>query len=358
MEEIYSDIKNPASLASVEKLYKQLKKTNDTVRKKDVEKFLSGKESYTLHRHGRNRFSRRKFMFKSPGHTLMADVAYMKMYEKQNSPFLLVLMDGYSRYLTVYPLESLRASFVVNILDNFFKSNIYKYVKFFSDQGVEFTNKLVNKMYKKHNIHWYTTFSKTIKVSPVERVILTLKNKIKRYISHFNTEKYSNVLIDIVKTYNITQHRMLDNRTPLDVHLLVKWEDIKALSQKLYIHHAKKTKTVGSQLSQGQVVRIQSARHVFSRAIDVRNTYELFKVKTVNESHIPVTYTLQELDGDLIGGIFYREELTPVEDKGLYAVEVLKTRKRKGKTQYQIRYVHFKNCPLKWVEKKMLEKLN
>ena len=357
MESIYSNVKNPAGLASIDKLYKEIRKQDDSVSKEDVKKFLSSKDSYTLHHQGRIRFSRRKFMFKCPGHTLMADVAYLKPYEKENVPYLLVLMDGYSRYLSVFPLQTLKASEVVKILDQFFTNNIYKYTKFFTDAGTEFTNKLVKKMYKKHDIHWYTTFSKTIKVSPVERVILTLKNKIKRYISHFNTEKFLDVIDDIVNTYNKTTHRMLDNNTPLDVHLMVKWDDIKRLSQKLFKDANKKIQTVGNQLPVGEVVRIQSVRHTFSRAIHIRNTYEIFKVKTVNENHVPVTYTLQELDGGDIQGIFYREELTPVQDPGLYAIEILKTRKRRSKTQYLIRYVHFPSAAEQWVDKSVMKKL-
>ena len=81
------NVKNPAGLTTVEKLYKEVKKSDGTVTKKDIEKFLSSKDSYTLHRQGRTRFWRQKFMFKSPGHTLMADVAYMKPYEEENTPY-------------------------------------------------------------------------------------------------------------------------------------------------------------------------------------------------------------------------------------------------------------------------------
>lgn len=358
MEKLYSNLKNPAGLASIEKLFKAAKKSNQDITKKDVEKFLSSKDSYTLHRQNRNRFSRRKFLFTKPGHTLMADVCYMKLYEKENAPYLLFLMDGYSRYLSIYPIKSLKYSDVGTVLDNFFTTSIYKYSKFFSDEGTEFTNLKVKKLYKKHDILWYTTYSKTIKVSPVERAILTIKNKIKRYISHFNTEYYLDVLDDIVETYNKSEHRMLDNRTPLDVYLLNKWDDIESLSMILYKRHSKKVKSFGKKLSPGQVVRIQSSRRTFSRALDVRNTYELFKIKDVNEDHVPVTYNLIELDGEPIKGIFYREELTPVEDKGLYAIEILKKRKRKGKREYLIRYVHFPASPEKWVSENMLEKLN
>lgn len=287
----------------------------------------------------------------------MADVCYMKMYEDQNTPYLLILMDGYSRYLTIYPLKSLKYSDVGIVLDNFFGNNIYKYVKFFTDEGSEFKNLKIKKIYKKHNVHWYTTFSKNIKVSPVERVILTIKNKIKKYITHFNTERYLDILDDIVETYNKTKHRMLDKRTPLDVHLLNKWKEIKPLSMKLYKRHSDNVKTVGGQLSEKQVVRIQASRHTFSRTLHIANTYELFKIEKVNKDHVPVTYNLSELDGEPIRGVFYREELTPVEDKGLYAIEIIKKRKRKRKIQYLIRYVNFPASSEKWVNEEMLEKL-
>ena len=126
----------------------------------------------------------------------------------------------------------------------------------------------------------------------------------------------------------------------------------------LYKRHSKITWTVGKQISSGQVVRIQSSRHTFYRALHLQNTYELFKGNNIEKDHIPITYNLIELDGEPIKGIFYREELTPVEDKGLYAIEILKKRKRKGKREYLIRYVHFPASPEKWVSENMLEKLN
>ena len=57
---------------------------------------------------------------------------------------------------------------------------------------------------------------------------------------------------------------MLDDNTTLDVHLLVKFKDIKRLSQKLYKDHSKSVQFVGGELTIGQV-KIQTARHTFSR---------------------------------------------------------------------------------------------
>ena len=89
-------------------------------------------------------------MLKYPGHTLMGDVAYMKPYEKENVPYLLALRDGYSRNLSVYPLESLKSSDVDRILNEFLNTSIYKYEKNFTDEAVEFTSKLAKKMLKKN----------------------------------------------------------------------------------------------------------------------------------------------------------------------------------------------------------------
>ena len=83
-------------------------------------------------------------------------------------------------------------------------------------------------------------------------------------------------------------------------------------------------RTVGDQLLMGKVVSIQTVRHTFSRAFHVRNTYVLFKAKTVNDNHVSVTYTLQELDDGDNQGIFFREKLTPVQNQGLYTIERIK----------------------------------
>ena len=60
----------------------------------------------------------------------------------------MVLMDGYIRCLSVIPLQTLKANEVVKILDQVFSNNFNEYTKFFTDEGVEFTDKLAKKMYK------------------------------------------------------------------------------------------------------------------------------------------------------------------------------------------------------------------
>lgn len=358
MEKIYSDLSNPAGLGSIKKLYKEIKKRDKNVRVNDVKKFLSGKPSYTLNKLTRKKFPRRKFIFKKPGIVLAADVTYVKYYMDTNDPYILILMDAYSRYVWAYPIKTINSCVISKILDNFFKNSIYNFEKLFTDGGKEFVNKKVNKICEKYNIERYSTFQRDIKVSFLERFNRTLKEKIARYVVHFNNEKYSDVLHTFIQTYNYTNHQYLLGKSPTDVYLQNDWEQIKKISRSIYRKHSKKIKSVVNRLSRGQVVRIKNETNVFSRVYNVKNSYELFKVDKININHVPVTYLLKDLEGKKIDGIFYREELVEVDDDGLYSLSVIKKKKRKSGVFYLIKYDHYPDCEAVWIHEKQLKKLN
>ena len=93
-------------------------------------------------------------------------------------------------------------------------------------------------------------------------------------------------------------------------------------------------------------------RSFFTQATD-----ELFRVKSVNSDHNPITYTIEDLDGGEVEGIFYRRELVPVSDTGLYEIDIIKTRIKNKKRQYYVRYIHFPMSKPSWVEANQLQKL-
>ena len=103
INEIYTDLKNPASLSGVSELKKALpdKSINE------IKDYLSSNNVYTLHKKQAKKFKRRKFICSRPGAIITADVAYMHHYEKQNEGFkyLVVFIDMFSRYTHVVPCE-------------------------------------------------------------------------------------------------------------------------------------------------------------------------------------------------------------------------------------------------------------
>ena len=77
-----------------------------------------------------------------------------------------------------------------------------------SDKGTEFTNSSFQQMLSKHSIHWYSSNSET-KAACAERFIRTFKQKIYRFLTYKNTNRYVDVLQDLVLSYNHTWHRSI-----------------------------------------------------------------------------------------------------------------------------------------------------
>lgn len=356
MEKIYGDLNNPAALASVDKLYREAKVNNQDITKEDVKQFLQAQDSYTLMRVTNKKFRRRKFLFKHTGHTLLGDVAYFHFYKKSNKNvgYLLFLIDGFSRYLTILPLTSLRSTHVAPVFRNFLENNIFTYRKFFTDSGVEFRSKAMCKVYSDFNLQWYTTHSKEIKCSIAEILIKNIKIKLAKYIVHYNTETYLPVLNQIVETYNHSPHTSLQGNKPIDIHLQHDRTKQRELVKSIYARHSNKTKPFTNNLSLGQVVRLRTYKKTFTKSFYVQNTRELFKVTKVNNEHVPITYEVSDLENNQIKGIFYRQELIEAKDSGKYEIKILKERTRKKVREYLVSYIFYPDSKPQWIKQNAL----
>ena len=67
-------------------------------------------------------------------------------------------------------------------------------------------------MYEILDITWYTIHSKEITAPIAERIILTTKRKIVKFITHFNSDNVLLAIYQIVDTYNNINHRMLSHK--------------------------------------------------------------------------------------------------------------------------------------------------
>jgi hypothetical protein len=242
-------------------------------------------------------------------------------------------------------------------MNSFFKNTIHEYKKVFTDLGTEYTSKIIQDFFKSKKLKWYTVENREIKVGVVERVIRTIKSRIGKVITHFNDEKYIHLIPRIVETYNNTNHRGLKWKTPLEVHLMSDSREIVKFSMMIYKIGVKGKKSLTNLLPVGQVVRLVSSRITqgkFVKSFYIQNTEELFKISKVNINHKPITYTVTDLEGDLIKGSFYREELTIASDSGLYDIEVLKSKIVRGKKEYFIKYVNYPNSKPLWVKASIL----
>jgi hypothetical protein len=75
----------------------------------------------------------------------------------------------------------------------------------------------------------------------------------------------------------------------------------------------------------------------------------VFKVKILHPTD-PPTYGLTDYDGEDIKGKFYKEELQKVVKEAFRIENVIKTRRRAGKTEYFVKWLGYPEKFNTWVD--------
>jgi len=199
-----------------------------------------------------------------------------------------------------------------------------------SDKGTEFLNSTFQAMLQRRGIHFYTSENKDLKASVVERFNRTLKTKMYRYFTHANTQRYVDVLDDLVHSYNNTYHRSI-GMAPVEVGPHNE-DQVKARLYPL------KPKSYRWKHRVGDKVRIAMQRQPFCKGYLRDWSEKIFEIASQLPTS-PVMYEVKDLDGELIKGRFYEPELQKLlkSDSERFTIDrILKTRKRNGKIEYLV----------------------
>ena len=273
-----------------------------------------------------------------------ADLADMRALSKENDGynFLLLVIDTFSKYGWIVPLKDKKGETIVNALKEIFKESGRRPDKLWTDKGREFFNKDVRDL-----VYLYATENEE-KSSIAERWIRTMKEKMFKYFTDYNTNKYIDVLPELVEDYNNTVHSST-KLTPTDAS---KEENELKVWSNLYPDRYK-TSRLNPKFSVGDKVRITKKKTVFEKGYTTRWTEEIFTIKEIRETN-PLTYKLEDLQGEEIEGTFYEPELQKTEQQ-IYRIEKI-IKKEKGRS-----FVKWKGYPDKfnsWVDNKDLINLN
>ena len=130
----------------------------------------------------------------------------MKSFAKQNKgiKYLLTVIDLYSKFAWIVPLKDKTGLSITKAFQEIFKSK-RKPKKLWVDQGKEFLNKEFKPFLLKNNIEMYQTFNEG-KAVVIERFNRTIKEKMWRYFTEFDTNKYLDVLPKLLNEYNYSFH--------------------------------------------------------------------------------------------------------------------------------------------------------
>ena len=129
-----------------------------------------------------------------------------KLKDKNNGvQFLLVIIDVFSRFMWVEPLENKLKDTVINAFQCIFQ-RVKKPGCLRMDRGGEFTGRKVQDYFNSINIEHWTAHNDEMKANFAERVIQTLKKSLWGYIHAKKNYRYIDVLKDIIHSYNNTKH--------------------------------------------------------------------------------------------------------------------------------------------------------
>ena len=309
---VYYDPSNPAGFGGAQKLAKAT-----GVSLKKVKVWLAGQRTYTLHKPLKKKFKRSPTLVAGIDHQWQADLSDLSSLAKKNNGyrFLLCVIDIFSKYAWVVPIKDKTGATLVKA---FQKIKDRRPLRLQTDKGTEFLNRKFQTYLKKKKIHFFVTHNAETKASVVERFQRTLKQRMWRYFTYQKTERYIDVLDQLVQGYNAAKHRTI-GMAPKDVTVQNEW----LVSQRLPKDNLKKKKHDIT-----STVRLAlDKQKAFDKGYWPNWTLETFQVKPSVGSR----YRLIDGNGEPLEGSFYPEELQEVKEDKEEAYVIEKIIERRGK---------------------------
>jgi len=336
IQKMYNDPKT--GFQSLDKLRLKLKKEGVEVTNEQIGDVLQESRPFTLIHPARKKYPTRKTYAYYVDQQWQADLADMQSLAKENDGFryIMTVVDVLSRYAWAVPIKQKTGAEIVKAFESIGK--VPKLLQ--TDQGSEFYNKTVKSWLEKKGVKLFSVSSDK-KAGIVERFNRTLKNMMSRYFVQADTNKYVDVLPDLMWNYNHSFHSSL-KMTPAEA---VQNED--KARENLYGDQPEQT---SREFQIGDTVRISRVKGHFEKGYQPSWTEELFVVKRVFDTS-PKTYQLKDLMGENIKGSFYGYELEKVKDTGTYEIEkVLKEKKVNGKKWQFVKWLDYPDKFNSWIE--------
>ena len=239
--------------------------------------------------------------------TWSADLIDKSSLSKSNNyyKFILTVIDILTKYARAIPLKNKSGLSITNSFKIVLSghpqggSESRKPEKLSVDRGSEFYNKKFKSLIKEYETKLYSTYSDS-KAVFIERFNRTFLHIINKHMFINGDGNWVNILNDAVITYNNIAHSTI-NMTPVDA----------SNNPDKVRYHIKSTKAT-PKFKVGDYVRNAGKRIIFSKGYTSNWNRELFKVNEVLNTQ-PPTYKIEDMNGEIIGGEYYEQELLKSE---------------------------------------------
>ena len=235
--------------------------------------------------------------------TLSADLIDKSSLSKYNNnyKFILTVIDIFTKCAWAIPLKNKSGLSITNGFKTILSegplggSESRKPEKLWVDRGSEFYNKTFKSLLKEYETKIYSIYSdlKAVFIERFNRTLLHIMNK-PMFIN--GDGNWVNILSDAVITYNNNIHSTI-NMTPVD-----------ASNNPDKVKYTFNFKNIKPKLKVGDYVRNANKRNIFSKGYTSNWNRELFKVNEVLKTQ-PPTYKIEDINGEIIEGKYYEQEL-------------------------------------------------
>lgn len=290
-----------------------------------------------LHAPARRNYKRRHYDIRDIDETWSADLVDMQAYTDKGYKYILTVIDNFSKYAWAKPLKSKSGKDVTAAMASIFKEGRVCQ-KLHVDQGKEFYNSQFQALMTKHNVVMYSTYS-VVKASIAERFNRSIKSKMFKKFSLNGNYKWVLMLPSLVSEYNNTVHSKIKMK-PNQV------DEEKAEELKLTVYSEFQVHDLNTKFKKGDIVRISKSKTIFAKGYLPNWGTELFTITKVKRT-TPVTYELEDHQGQPIKGCFYKEELQKTKHPDVYIIE--KIIKKKGNKMY-VKWLGFDSSHNSWVD--------
>lgn len=341
----YTTPGHPIAYSGVSNIYNYYNRQVPLTR---IRNLLSGNEGYTLHKEFHQQ--QRNITYKHyKRYQFQMDLVEVQNLSPKNDGvrYLLNCIDIFTRYAFVRPLKDKSAPTVLNAFKSILQEAVTKPYMIVMDKGTEFSNKIFKDFCDQNNIKLVNPQA-SVHAAFIERFNRTLQLLMYKYMTDNETERYIDVLPQLVSTYNNRIHRIIKT-TPQKAELNDFGEHLNL--ELIQQEQIKKIKPRKPKFAIGSYVRIAKQKGKFSRGYNEQTMQEIFKIKSVSTKKPIPLYYLTDYDGkeNIVGG-FYEFELTPVETKVFRIEKILKKRVLKGQRQIFVKWKGFGPQHNSWIE--------
>lgn len=297
IREIYYDPKT--GYVSAKAIHKKL---NGKYTLKQIKDFISKQEVNQLHTQENDK--KQYFPIVGDSGSYQADLTFYEQYKKSNKGYwvLLTCVNITTRKAYVKPLKNKTE---INVIESFkdiiLQAGDMKTLT--TDNGSEF-KKNFTAMLKKNGIeHVLVDAGDKNKMGKIERFNRTLREKIEKYLTANHTNKYIDVLDDLVEGYNNTEHssigiepNQVDEKKEKEIHQDESERILEVMPKMIF--------------NEGDKVRLLKPKEVFEKKSGeryYRGVYEIVKKNAMS-------YKLKNYKGEVLTRRAKHYELVKVDD--------------------------------------------